>query len=96
MSPADCHWWLNLASLIGIVVLAVPTWSLNHRKKKLQEIRAALPKEAVTFKDSVKGILKDKRNRDVADWRPVDEKCLFAGYVLLLGSAFFRLLVPPV
>ena len=95
MSPADWHWWLNLAALLGIAVLAVPTWSLNHRKKKLQEIRKALPDEAATFKDRVKRILKDKRDRDVADWRPRDETCLYTGYLLLLGSAFFRLFVPP-
>ncbi len=37
MTGADAHWWLNLATLAGIAILAVPTWSLNFRKKKLQE-----------------------------------------------------------
>lgn len=94
MSAADCHWWLNLGSMVGIAILAVPAWSLNVRKKRLQAIREALPEEAKTFKDNVKSILKDKRNRDVSDWRPIDEKCLVIGYLLLLGSSLIRLFVP--
>lgn len=94
MSPDVWHWWLNLASTAGIAVLAIPVWSLNQRKKKLQEIRDALPREAATFKDHVKTILKDKRNREVSDWSPVDERCLVIGYLLLLGSSVIRLFIP--
>lgn len=92
---SDVQWWLNFASLVGIAILAVPTWSLNFRKKRLQEVRKALPEEPKTFKDHVRTILKDKRNRDVSDWRRIDEICLLAGYLLLLGSSFLRLWVPP-
>lgn len=94
MAPSDMHWWLNLASAAGIAILAVPTWSLNNRKKKLQAVRDALPQEPATFRDSVRTILKDKRDRDVSEWRRIDELCLWAGYLLLLGSAVLRLLVP--
>jgi hypothetical protein len=94
MSVPEYHWWLNLASMVGILILAFPAWSLNARKKRLQAIRDILPEEANTFKERVRGILRDKRNRDVSDWRPVDEKCLFFGYLLLLGSAIVRLFVP--
>lgn len=94
MEVAEAHWWLNLASLLGIAILAVPTWSLNRRKKMLQAVRDALPQDPNSFRDSVKTILTDKRNKDVADWRRIDEICLLAGYLLLLGSSFLRLFVP--
>lgn len=94
MQPAEIHWWLNLATLVGIAILAVPTWSLNRRKKRLQAVRDALAQDAQTFRASVREILHDKQNRDVSDWRRIDELCLIAGYLLLLGSAFARLWVP--
>lgn len=94
MEAAEVHWWLNLTALIGIAILAVPTWSLNRRKKRLQAVRDALPQEPKTFRDSVKGILTDKRNKEVSDWRWIDEICLIVGYLLLLGSSFARLWVP--
>ena len=94
MEFAEVHWWLNLTSLIGIATLAVPTWSLNKRKKKLQAVRKAMPQRPDSFRGSVKGILTDKWNREVSDWRRIDEICLLAGYLLLLGSSFARLWVP--
>jgi hypothetical protein len=94
MTGADARWWLDLATLAGIAILAVPVWSLNFRKKKLQEIRRSLPAEPQTFKHRVRSILSDKRNRDVTDWRQIDEICLTVGYLLLLGSALLRLFVP--
>ncbi|QFS83450.1 hypothetical protein FIU97_11475 [Roseivivax sp. THAF40] len=94
MDPADLHWWLNLASAAGIAVLSVPVWSLNARKKKLQAVQDALPQDPQSFRDNVKGILGEKWQRDVAAWRRLDELCLAAGYLLLLGSAVARLFVP--
>jgi hypothetical protein len=94
MTAAEAHWWLNLAALIGIAILAVPTWSLNKRKKNLQSVRKTTPQKPDSFRASVKAILTDKHNRDVADWRRIDEICLIAGYLLLLGSAFLRLFMP--
>ncbi len=94
MPSAALEWWLNLAALAGIAILAVPVWSLNARKKRLQRIRDALPEPPEAFRDHVRAILREKRNRDVADWRALDEACLIAGYLLLLGSAFARLFVP--
>ena len=94
MTAANAHWWLNLLSMAGILILAVPVWSLNFRKKKLKEISDALPEEPATFREKVGSILKDKRGRDVSDWRRIDEICLFAGYFCLLGSAVARLFVP--
>ena len=82
MEAAGVHWWLNFASMAGIAVLAVPTWSLNIRKKRLQAVRDALAQEPETFRDSVRSILADKRNREVSDWRRIDEVCLLVGYLL--------------
>lgn len=94
MTAVDAHWWLNLSSFFGILILAVPAWSLNFRRKKLKEIKDALPEAPDTFREKVRSILKDKRERDVSDWRPIDELCLILGYLLLLGSAIIRLFVP--
>ncbi len=63
MDATEVHWWLNLASLLGIAILAVPTWSLNSRKKRLQAVRNALPQDPKSFRDSVKAILTDRRNK---------------------------------
>ncbi len=94
MSAADGHWWLNFATMIGIALLAIPAWSLNFRKKKLQQIKDALPEEPAAFKDRVQSVLKDKRERQVADWRRIDEVCLILGYALVLASSLIRLWVP--
>lgn len=94
MTPVEAYWWLNLTTTVGIAVLAIPVWSLNLRKKKLQAVRDALSDESNNFKDRVRSILLDKRGRDVADWRMFDETCLGLGYLLLLGSSFLRLMVP--
>ncbi|MCB2054852.1 MAG: hypothetical protein KDE35_11500 [Geminicoccaceae bacterium] len=90
------RWWLDCAAFAGILVLAVPTWSLNLRKKKLQHIRDAARESpsAGAFRDQVRAILSIKRERDVGAWRRIDEVCLTVGYLLLLGSAALRLLLP--
>lgn len=92
--PAD--WWLNLAAFLGVAVLAVPVWSLNFRKKRLQRIRdaEAAGGTAEAFRRRVRAILRDKRERDVAEWRRLDEVCLAAGYVLVFSSAGLRLALP--
>lgn len=93
MTPDAFQWGLNLASFLGVLVLSIPVWSLNFRKKKLQAIRDADAPEttAADFRGQVRGILRDKRERDVAEWRRIDEICLACGYLLLLGSAALRL-----
>ncbi len=95
MAGQTAHWWLDLASALGILILAVPVWSLNLRKKRLQAVRDALPLDPQSFRDRVQRIVHDKRNRDVADWRRIDEVCLVLGYLLLLGAAMIRLGLPP-
>ncbi|HVL19492.1 MAG TPA: hypothetical protein VM422_00665 [Amaricoccus sp.] len=89
-------WWLNLAGFLGVAVLAVPVWSLNFRKKRLQRIRDAdvAGGSAETFRRRVRAILRDKRERDAGEWRRLDEICLGAGYLLVLGSAGLRLVLP--
>jgi len=90
-------WWLNLAAFFGLIILSVPTWSLNFRKKKLERIRAAdqaAGKSDASFRAAVRGILRGRREKAVAEWRRIDEVCLFAGYLLLVGSAGLRLALP--
>ena len=94
MTPEAAHWWLNLMTLVGIAVLAVPGWSLNVRRKRLKEVRNLLDETPVSFKKKVREIVVDKQDRDVTDWRRIDEVCLVVGYVALLGAAVLRLLVP--
>lgn len=94
--PSDAQWVLNLASFAGVAVLSVPVWSLNFRRKRLQQIRDAegASGSAEAFRDKVRAILREKRERDVSRWRRIDEICLGAGYLLLLGSSGLRLLLP--
>lgn len=96
MDETALHDWLNLATFLGIAILAVPTWSLNVRKKKLQLIRDAdsTNPDAGNFRSRVRAILRDKRERDVSDWRRRDEICLMIGYLLVLGSAAIRAAAP--
>jgi hypothetical protein len=96
MTQAAFQAWLNLAGFLGIAILAVPTWSLNLRKKKLQRILEADDPAATDprFRARVRAILKGKRERDVADWRRIDEWCLIAGYLLVLGAAALRVAEP--
>ncbi|MFT3973919.1 MAG: hypothetical protein QM699_10850 [Amaricoccus sp.] len=92
--PAE--WWLNLAAFLGVAVLAVPVWSLNLRKKRLQRIRDAdaAGDTDESFRRRVRAILRDRRERDVAEWRRVDEIRLAGGYLLVFGSAGLRLALP--
>ncbi|WP_224823541.1 hypothetical protein [Cognatishimia sp. MH4019] len=94
MTPQEAHWWLNLMTLLGIAVLAVPVWSLNNRRKRLKEVRDLLAETPDSFKQKVREIVVDKQDRDVSDWRRIDELCLVIGYGALLGSAVLRLFVP--
>lgn len=92
----DIDWWLNLASFLGIAILAVPVWSLNFRRKRLTALRKADRDTASDrdFRAEARRLLIDRHRRNVDDWRSIDQACLAAGYLLLLGSALARLLVP--
>lgn len=89
----DTAFWLNLASFAGVAVLAVPVFSLNSRRKRLQDLRDAdrQVKDDGEFRSKARRILIDRRRKDIEDWRPFDEKCLRVGYGLLFASAFLRL-----
>jgi len=90
-------WLLNLASFAGIATLAVPVWSLNKRKRRLQAVKQANldAKSDKDFRSKTLAILSDKQKKSVEDWRAIDECCLIVGYGLLLGSAFLRIAIPP-
>ena len=89
-------WWLNLATFLGIAILAVPVWSLNTRKRKLHQVRSAdqNAENDSDFRAKTRAILSDKHKKNVEDWRPIDQFCLVIGYVLLLGASLLRVLSP--
>lgn len=81
-------------AFLGILSLAVPTLSLNARKKRLQQVKdISEAKVREGSEDAFLEIVKEVRQvrEDAAGrWRPIDEYCLIIGYFLLLGSAFLR------
>lgn len=93
MSATALHWWLNFASMAGIAVLAVPVWSLNRRKKRRHGLRTAKVPAPGTLRARLRPRLEAIGDRAVADWRRIDEWCLWGGYALLLGAAVARLFV---
>ncbi len=88
---------LDAATAIGVAVLAVPVFSLNFRKKSHTRIDAILAARRETGAESaldrIGAALRDERAHDAARWRPVDELCLYTGYLLLLGAAITRIFV---
>ncbi|MDQ2094520.1 hypothetical protein [Rhodalgimonas zhirmunskyi] len=98
MTPDHILWWQNAASFAGIAVLAVPVLSLNKRKKRLQRLRDIVARRGESGDkralDRVGEELTRNREREVAIWRRFDELCLYAGYILVLGSAASRLFLP--
>ena len=92
-SELNVAWILNLTAFIGILILSIPVWSLNFRKKKLQKIKNRSDKRESSSKFRVKlrSASQRKREEGVAEWRRIDQFCLTVGYSLLLGSSFLRL-----
>jgi hypothetical protein len=88
-------WWLNAATFLGILILAVPVLSLNARKRKLHEVKTSdtTAKTDSEFRKQVRVILYGKHKDSVEGWRGRDQTCLILGYTLLLGAALFRLFV---
>ena len=89
-------WWLNLATFLGIAILAVPVWDLNLRKRKLHQVQLAENQAAddSDFRARTRAILAERHRQNVADWRRRDQVCLIAGYLLLLGAAAARVVFP--
>ena len=94
MTAADLRWWLDLASVAGIAVLAVPVWSLNARKRRRQRLRRSAPSDPGGLRARLRPRLEAIGDRAVGDWRRIDEICLVIGYALLLGAAVARLFLP--
>ena len=93
----DLEAGLDTATALGVAILAVPVFSLNFRKKSHTRMDAILSARRETGAenalDRIGAALRDERARDTARWRPVDELCLYAGYLLLLGAALGRIFV---
>jgi hypothetical protein len=86
----------DAASLAGIVVLAVPAFSLNLRKKAFARIaRIVEDRRACGDGLALDAIAREvARERETAAgrWRRVDEICLYVGYALVLTGAVWRVL----
>ena len=93
---ASLAWGLDLATLIGIAILAAPVWSLNTRKRKLHQVRQADADAGSDsdFRTQTRRILAEKHRKSVEDWRGIDQICLVIGYALLLSAALLRVLPP--
>lgn len=85
---------LNIASTLGIAILAVPTFSMNLRKKTLSRIEGITQRQTVAGRQSALGDiakeLQHSAENRVTNWRRIDDICLRVGYFLLLGSAIIR------
>ncbi len=94
----DVHTALNVATALGIAILAVPVLALNARRKSLAQIsdivaarKAGDDKSAL---DKVAQNLEENAATRANRWRRADEICLYVGYVLLLGASIVRIFVP--
>ena len=96
MTDENIIFYQNLMSFSGIVVLAIPTFSLNFRKKSLAKIVAIVARRKAKGDrgalDEIAAELKTRKEQQAGRWRGIDEKCLYLGYFLLLGSMTWRLL----
>lgn len=86
---------LNVSTFIGIAILAVPTLSLNKRKKSLQKVDEILERaQGRAPEDPFTELISEvheARGTLATQWRRIDEICLFVGYFLLLGASFARI-----
>ena len=93
MTP-ETEWNLNAASAAGILILSVPAFSLNSRKKSLFRIKNILkrrkPGAETSALNEIAEELEDKATERANNWQLADQICLFVGYFLLLGSSIIR------
>lgn len=88
---------IDVVTAAGIAILAVPVLSLNDRKKRhatitdlVAERRRRAPDVVL---DEIADTLQQKSETQVNRWRRLDELCLYAGYVLLLGGSIMRVFI---
>lgn len=85
---------LDISSAAGILILSVPAFSLNFRKKTLARIGAIVRSRRQRGDsgalDTIAAELEEDATRRAHGWRRIDEICLFIGYTLLLGAAIGR------
>ena len=95
----DIHTLLNIATALGIAILAVPVLALNARRKSLAQISDIVANrktgEDKSALDKVAENLEETAAKRANRWRRADEICLYVGYVLLLGAAILRVFFPP-
>ena len=87
--------WLNIFSFLGLFLLSFPTLRANKLKRLQSDaVQHANANQDLQDTDLIKIVAKalvDKRDQASATWRMRDQACLFAGYLLLLGSSFLRI-----
>lgn len=95
MTPERIAFLQNLAAVIGVLILAVPAFSLDLRKKALFRIDRIIARRRETGDasalDAVATELRDDRAARAASWRRIDRICLYIGYFFVLGAALSRL-----
>jgi hypothetical protein len=95
MTPEAQLFAQNLLTFLGIAVLSVPVWALNGRKKRLERIKRIVRRRGRTGDagalDRISQELERKRAADAAEWRRLDEICLYAGYGMLFAGSGWRL-----
>ncbi|HLS58347.1 MAG TPA: hypothetical protein VK022_01850 [Paracoccaceae bacterium] len=96
MSPERIAFLQNLAAVIGVLILAVPAFSLDLRKKALFRIDRIIERRRemgdASALDAVAQELRDDRAARVTNWRRIDRICLYVGYHFVLGAAISRLI----
>lgn len=94
----DVHTILNIATALGIAVLAVPVLALNKRKKSLAQISDIVAErktgEEKSALNRIAANLEENAATRANRWRRADEICLYLGYVLLLGASVLRVFFP--
>lgn len=95
MTPDQIAYAQNALSAFGILLLSVPAFSLNRRKKALERIRSIISKRNSqgdgSALDSIALALQERRQDNAGRWHRMDELCLYIGYFSLLGASLWRL-----
>jgi hypothetical protein len=85
----------NVGTFLGVLILSVPVLSLDRRKMKLDSIRRIVDRtpdvDKVNGFDQIAMEVKAEREVEATRWRPIDQKCLYAGYTLVFVSSAVRI-----
>ncbi|WP_108500937.1 hypothetical protein [Paracoccus indicus] len=84
--------WADLATAVGMLLLACPVIRLNKSKRLLYQLRTLHPEDTLdAIGQKMAAIAEQKMLDQIADWRSWHQLCLFGGYGLLAASSLARL-----